>query len=167
MQKRVALRLLENRKFGEFRYRRTVAKEVAIVAVLVAATIFGVFLALWGERAEAQGGYATYYDLSGNVSSSGEVLTADSWTAAHPWWPFGSEVTVCYAGSCVHNVRINDRGPAPWTGNAIDLHIAPAEDLGLAPVVGRDYVRFHREIPGHWDGVYYSEAGSGKWVEQY
>jgi rare lipoprotein A len=141
------------------------AREISVVVVLAALAVFGVFLSLRGGEVTAQTGLASYYDLTGNVTASGDVLTRQSWTAAHPYFPFGSELTVCYGNACIHNVVVNDRGPARWTGNVLDLHIAPAEELGLAPVVGEDYVRFRREIPGHWDGVYWTPAGSGRWVD--
>src|SRR5215217_322486 len=155
------MRLLERRRFGEFRWRRRLITLAAVVAALIALNILGVFLALSGERAEAQGGYASYYDLEG-LTASGDYVYNGNWTAAHPYFPFGSELTVCYAGKCIHNVVVNDRGPYV-KGRSLDLHSAPASELGLT-YVGTDYVRFHREIPGHWNGTYVTPAGSGKWI---
>lgn len=163
MRTRVALHLLESRKFGQFRYQRDVARQIGIVIVMVAFLLAGLFLALtsFAAEASAQGGYASFYNDEGYTASGDYVVNGD-WTAAHPWWPFGSEITVCYAGTCVHNVVINDRGPYAG-GRSLDLHSAPAEELGLT-YAGVDYVKFRRERAGHWDGVYTSPSGV-KWLE--
>jgi rare lipoprotein A len=112
-------------------------------------------------KANALTGLASWYDIEGHTAS-GEYVSGGSWTAAHKTFQFGSELTVCYGNTCVHNVRVIDRGP--YTGGRdLDLHVAPAAELGLT-TVGVDYVRYRREIPGHWDGVYVTPAGSGKWI---
>ena len=161
VESRVALRLVDTRKFGKFRQTRRTIKSVMIVIALAALALFGVFLTLRGEEASAQTGLASWYNLEGLTASGDEVYNGD-WTAAHPYFPFGSELTVCYAGTCAHNVIVNDRGPYV-KGRSLDLHSAPAEAIGLT-YPGTDYVKFRREIPGHWDGVYTTPAGSGKWV---
>lgn len=53
-------------------------------------------------------------------TSTGEVFSSRAMTAAHRTLPFGTRVRVS-AGSRSVIVRINDRGPALWTGKIIDL----------------------------------------------
>lgn len=74
---------------------------------------------------------ASYYgeELQGNLTASGEVFDAYGFTAAHPSYPFGTMLRVCYL-DCV-NVRVTDRGPSPWTGHGIDLSAAAADAIGL------------------------------------
>jgi rare lipoprotein A len=151
----------ETSKFGELRRRRRTLAACLSGAVIAMLTLCAIVS--MPPKANALSGLATWYDLSGNTTASGQVLTPDSWTAAHRTFPFGSELTVCYGDTCVHNVVVNDYGPAASTGNDLDLHVAPAAELGLTNV-GVDYVRYRREIVGHWDGVYVTPAGSGKWV---
>jgi rare lipoprotein A len=67
----------------------------------------------------------TFYDSSycGNLTTSGEHLDCSALTAAHPYLPFGSSVTVCWDGCTT--VRITDRGPN------LDLTPAAASAIGL------------------------------------
>jgi rare lipoprotein A len=131
---------------------------IAYIALFLALSLA---LLVPAYKADALVGLASWYDIEGQTAS-GEYVYNGSWTAAHPTFPFGSELTVCYADTCIHNVVVNDRGPYAG-GRSLDLHSAPAAELGLTSV-GVDYVRFRREIPGHWDGVYVTPAGSGKWI---
>ena len=63
-------------------------------------------------------------------TSNGEVFNARALTAAHRTLPIGTRVRVTYKGkSCV--VRINDRGPAAWTGRSLDLSRGAAGRIGL------------------------------------
>lgn len=55
----------------------------------------------------------------GCCTASGERFDPDGLTAAHRTLPFGTRVRVCHDGCVV--VRINDRGPARWTGRELDL----------------------------------------------
>eukprot|EP01037_Dinobryon_pediforme_P018398 gene18398-18667_t len=54
-------------------------------------------------------------------TANGERFNANAMTAAHRSLPFGTHlrVTTASGGTCI--VRINDRGPAAWTGRVIDL----------------------------------------------
>jgi rare lipoprotein A len=54
-------------------------------------------------------------------------------TAAHRTLPFGTRLRVCRAARCVV-VRVNDRGPARWTGRALDLSRGAAAALGLTRI---------------------------------
>jgi rare lipoprotein A len=51
-------------------------------------------------------------------------------TAAHRSLPFGTRLRVAWRGRSVV-VRVSDRGPARWTGRALDLSRAAAEAIGL------------------------------------
>lgn len=64
---------------------------------------------------------ASYY-ASGHTTASGERFRPSGMTAASRTLPFGTRVRVTNVrnGRSVI-VRINDRGPAKWTGKAIDL----------------------------------------------
>jgi rare lipoprotein A (peptidoglycan hydrolase) len=141
--------------FGKFRLFRWRMK-IAMLVVLACSTLVTMPVVAW-----AHVGLASYYDIEG-YTASGDYVAYGSWTAAHKTFPFGSELTVCYGDTCIHNVVVNDRGPY-YGGRDLDLHQAPADTLGLT-AAGVDYVRFRREIPGHWDGVNVTAAGSGKWV---
>lgn len=135
-------------KFGKYTTRRYLALGITALGIGVPTAIG------WT-------GLASRYDEVG-LTASGDYVYADSWTAAHRTFPMGSELTVCRAGWCAHNVVVNDYGPATWTGNDLDLHSAVADSLGIDRYIGEDYVRYHREIGGHWDGIYMTRAG--KWL---
>lgn len=78
-------------------------------------------------------GRASWYGSeSGNRTASGEHFNPDGLTAAHRTRPIGSFVTVTNQrnGKSVR-VRINDRGPARWTGRVIDLSAGAARVLGM------------------------------------
>ena len=62
-------------------------------------------------------------------TSSGEVFRPSALTAAHRELPIGTKVAVSYGGKTVI-VRINDRGPAKWTGRDLDLTREAARQLG-------------------------------------
>lgn len=78
-------------------------------------------------------GIASWYgDESGSVTASGERFRPSSLTAAHRTLPFGTKLRVSVLGagrSCI--VRVNDRGPARWTGRLIDLSRGAAEACGF------------------------------------
>jgi rare lipoprotein A (peptidoglycan hydrolase) len=65
-------------------------------------------------------GMASYYN-SGDITASGEQFRPGAMTAAHPWLPFNSYITVVDQNTGRSaRVRINDRGP--WAdGRIIDL----------------------------------------------
>jgi rare lipoprotein A (peptidoglycan hydrolase) len=91
-------------------------------------------------------GYASYYYVPGGITASGDELTYDDWTMASRDLAFGTQVTVCYV-TCAYNVTVTDWGPAEWTGRNIDLNMIVAEEIGLAPTVGVDYVTY--EVTGY------------------
>lgn len=84
-------------------------------------------------------GTASWYH-EGRLTANGERFRPDGLTAAHRTLPFGTmvEVTNTRNGRSVV-VRVNDRGPAKWTGREIDMSRGAAGVLdmrraGLAPV---------------------------------
>ena len=72
--------------------------------------------------ADAESGLASYYGY-GQAGRSGEM------TCAHRTRPFGSVLTVSYAGRSIH-CRVNDRGPFV-RGRIIDLSVSAARALGM------------------------------------
>ncbi len=69
----------------------------------------------------------TYYGLgdgyAGKIMADGSPMDPSAFTAAHPYLPFGTTVTVCWDG-CV-DVVITDRGPT------LDLTPAAAGAIGI------------------------------------
>ena len=76
-------------------------------------------------------GKASFYH-EGRRTANGERFHPDGLTAAHRSLPFGSIVHVSNGRRTVR-VRINDRGPAAWTGRVIDLSRGAARQLGMIP----------------------------------
>ena len=109
--------------------------KAALVLNLGAAIILGVlFVALLytvPARAETCGIWTTWYGTeSGNRTANGESFDGTSLTAAHRTHAFGTKLRVSYKGKSVV-VRVNDRGPAKWTGNSLDLSKAAAQRIGM------------------------------------
>lgn len=63
-------------------------------------------------------------------TASGEVFHPDALTAAHRTLPLGTRLVVSANGRSVV-VRVNDRGPAAWTGRSLDLSRGAARALGM------------------------------------
>ena len=63
-------------------------------------------------------------------TASGEVFRPSGLTAAHRTLPLGTLLEVSYQGRTVV-VRVNDRGPAAWTGRSLDLSRGAAARLGF------------------------------------
>ena len=87
---------------------------------------------LFSSVVNSQTGIASTYGTSGEKTASGESLSANALTAAHPSLPFGTRALVINKtnGRSVV-VRINDRGPYV-RGRVIDLTIAAARALGFS-----------------------------------
>ena len=77
---------------------------------------------------------ASWYGAPGErlnkYTSTGEQFNPMARTCAHRTLPFGTRVEVAYRGRKTI-VRVNDRGPAAWTGRDLDLSRAAASDIGL------------------------------------
>jgi len=79
----------------------------------------------------ACGQIASWYGWEvGTHTANGERWNPNGMTAAHRSLPFGTIVRVTLDGRSV-TVRINDRGPAAWTGREIDLSLGAATALGM------------------------------------
>ena len=63
-------------------------------------------------------------------TANGEVFNPYGLTAAHRTLPFGTRLRVTFEGRSVV-VRVNDRGPAAYTGRALDLSYGAARVIGL------------------------------------
>lgn len=118
----------------------TLAMLLGGAAIIIGAILLWVtFFVPQVYAAERLCGEASWYGTeSGNRTANGEPFTGKSLTAAHRSLPFGTRLKVTYKGKSVV-VRINDRGPAKWTGRFLDLSKAAASQLGLIPR-GHDYV---------------------------
>ena len=118
--------------------------------------IFGAFMAFGNDRAEADTALASWYGpgFEGQLTASGEAFDPYGFTAAHNTLPFGTEITVSYAGRVV-DVVVNDRGPYSG-GRDLDLSQGAAEYLGLT-VAGVDYVDY--EVAGA--AGYAADEGTG------
>lgn len=73
-----------------------------------------------------------YGPESGSRTANGERFIPDGITAAHRSLPFGTRLLVTdpASGRSV-TVRINDRGPAKWTGRDLDLSRGAARAIGI------------------------------------
>lgn len=96
------------------------------IAAIIVILLLGVGLLL-ASRAEAEPTWVTQYADSycGLVTSSGEVMDCQDFTAASSYLPFGSVVRVSYAGQQV-DVRITDTCGCP-----LDLSPIAASVIGL------------------------------------
>lgn len=63
-------------------------------------------------------------------TATGERFRPHGLTAAHRSLRFGTMLRVSHRGRSVI-VRVNDRGPAAWTGRCLDLSRGAATRLGL------------------------------------
>lgn len=63
-------------------------------------------------------------------TASGERFNQWGLTAAHRSLPMGTRLLVSHGGRSVV-VRVNDRGPAAWTGRSLDLSRGAASAIGL------------------------------------
>jgi len=72
-------------------------------------------------------------------TSTGERFNPSDRTCAHRTLPFGTRIEVSYHGRSTI-VRVNDRGPAAWTGRALDLSRAAANDIGLIAAGSADII---------------------------
>lgn len=77
-------------------------------------------------------------------TATGERWNPRGLTVAHRTLPFGTMLDICMR-SCTR-ARVNDRGPAAWTGRDIDLSAGTADAVGLtrAQGVGRVFVSLAR-----------------------
>ncbi len=91
------------------------------------------------HHAEASQGFTAHASFYGggprryepnSHTANGELFNMWDLTAAHRTLPMGTRLRLTYAGRSVV-VRINDRGPAVWTGRSLDVSRGAATQLGL------------------------------------
>jgi rare lipoprotein A len=70
-------------------------------------------------NASFYGGGPRRYEPNSHTAN-GELFNMWDMTAAHRSLPMGTRLRLTYAGRSVV-VRINDRGPAVWTGRSLDV----------------------------------------------
>ncbi|CCJ05765.1 septal ring lytic transglycosylase RlpA family protein [Methylocystis sp. SC2] len=80
-------------------------------------------------NASFYGGGPRRYEPNSHTAN-GELFNMWDMTAAHRTLPMGTRLRLTYAGRSVV-VRINDRGPAAWTGRSLDVSRGAATQLGL------------------------------------
>lgn len=80
-------------------------------------------------NASYYGGGPRKYEPNAHTAS-GEHFNQWGLTAAHRTLPLGTRLRVTHGGHSVV-VRVNDRGPAAWTGRSLDLSRGAASVLGL------------------------------------
>jgi rare lipoprotein A len=102
--------------------------------LLVSMLLVGLLVLVVQIVAQADPMVATYYanKYAGKPTASGQPYDPYSLTAAHPSLPFGTKLSVSYAGKSVI-VTINDRLPYESDSN-LDLSWAAAQALGLTQV---------------------------------
>jgi rare lipoprotein A len=107
--------------------------------LLLAALLFGSSVAPLAadEPLTTQNGKASWYGeaFDGKPTASGETFHSDYPLAAHPEWPFGTQVRVTNTDNeRTLVVRVVDRGPADALrekGVIIDLSLGSAKVLGF------------------------------------
>jgi len=80
-------------------------------------------------NASFYGGGPRKYEPNSHTAS-GERFDQWGLTAAHRTLPLGTRLLVSHGGRSVV-VRVNDRGPAAWTGRSLDLSRGAASAIGL------------------------------------
>lgn len=80
---------------------------------------------------------ASWYDCKqpgqcskSKITASGQRFDPNKLTAASRTIPLGTHLRVCHGQRCAVCV-VNDRGPAKWTGKAIDLSLGCARAIGF------------------------------------
>jgi Lytic transglycolase len=118
----------------------------AILVGLIVA--LGASYAYGADEVEADNGVrptmlASYYswDYASQPTASGQLFDPRKYTAASPNIPLGTRLLVSRGGKSVV-VVVNDRMPP--NGRDLDLSLASAEAIELAPVVGLDWVTVTR-----------------------
>ena len=90
----------------------------------------GVEHAVRGFGASALASFYGHGERLNKRTATGEVFRPMQLTAAHRTLPLGTRIRVAFAGREVV-VRINDRGPARYTGRDLDLSYGAARAIGL------------------------------------
>jgi len=78
---------------------------------------------------KAKADVVTWYEY-GSMTANGERFNPDGMTCAHLHYPFGTMLRITYRERSIV-CRVNDRGPARWTGAHLDLSRGAARRLGI------------------------------------
>jgi len=106
--------------------------------ILIALAISCIFASPASARLHPDGGFSAKASWYGGGShehlkpwtASGEKFDKWDLTAAHRTLPLGTRLLVSRGKHSVV-VRVNDRGPARWTGRSLDLSRGAAGQLGM------------------------------------
>jgi rare lipoprotein A len=100
-------------------------------SLLLAGLLSVLLLVAMQEAAQAEPVLASYHggELAGNPTASGEPFNPYGLTAAHPYLPLGTLLTITNNGQSV-TVRVNDRGPYE-PGRGLDLSLGAAQAIEL------------------------------------
>lgn len=100
---------------------------LAFWSILIGALWFWIMAPAYAQQC----GIISWYGAeSGHRTASGEYFNGTSLTAAHRTLPLGTYLRVVIGARSV-TLRVNDRGPAAWTGASLDVSKAGAARLGL------------------------------------
>lgn len=94
-------------------------------------------------NASYYGGGPRRYEPNAHTAS-GERFNQWGLTAAHRTLPLGTRLLISHGGRSVV-VRVNDRGPAAWTGRSLDVSRGAAARLGL---IARGSGQVHVQVLG-------------------
>lgn len=94
-------------------------------------------------NASYYGGGPRRYEPNSHTAS-GERFNQWGLTAAHRTLPIGTRLLISHNGHSVV-VRVNDRGPAAWTGRSLDVSRGAAARLGL---IARGTGQVHVQVLG-------------------
>lgn len=108
---------------------------VIILAVAYGFLVSSVPHAEAGEGCRGQIVWATWYgkescQRSPCKTATGRHFDGSQILVAHRSLPFGTKLRISYAGRSIV-APVEDRGPAAWTGNTVDLSRAVAVKLGM------------------------------------
>jgi rare lipoprotein A len=104
--------------------------------VLAAVAAWALTLVACNNMAHASTVLASWYGGGERLSAhtaSGERFRPGGLTVAHRSYPLGTRLRVSYHGRSAV-CRVNDRGPAAWTGRSIDLARGCARAIGMSGV---------------------------------
>ena len=102
----------------------------SLLKVLLVAGVLVASVAFVQKDAQAEPLVASWYGpgFEGSPTASGEIYNYGDYTAASLYYPFGTQLEVCYETCTV--VTVNDLGPYV-AGRDLDLSQSAAEDIGL------------------------------------
>lgn len=114
---------------------KTLRRMLFAAALAAALTLSAIVTAKSSEQFTGEASWYGTETCAGKAvcrTANGETFQPGGYTAAHRSLPFGTVVTVInlHNGQAIA-VRINDRGPAAWTGRVIDLSHGAAKAIGM------------------------------------